>query len=162
MKVGDSKIVFIVVYLFIDTAEFSCLSFCRIAIDKYNGATKEACDSAMKREWKLGLANGAVMGSTLLGYIVITLFGMWVLYDAVMEMGYDPSNAVPTNEPCSTTGMDVFGSLMVISFAAMGLPQISTMMEALTGARAAAYPLFVLKRRCEGVYNDDFDIKGVA
>ena len=130
-----------------------------ITIDKYKGATKEARDSATKREWKVGLANGAIMGSMLLGYIVITLFGMWILYDAVMETGCDPSNTVPTNEPCSTTGMDVFGSLMGISFAAMGLPQINAMMEALTGARAAAYPLFVLKRRCEGVYNDDFDIK---
>ena len=129
-----------------------------VTIDKYKGATKEAQDKATSREWALGLANGAVMGSMLLGYIAITLFGMWILYDAVSETGCDPSNAVPNNEPCPTTGMDVFGALMGISFAAMGLPQISGAMESLTSARQAAYPLFVLKRRCNGDYNDDFDI----
>mmetsp|Transcript_3600 Transcript_3600/g.7957 ORF Transcript_3600/g.7957 Transcript_3600/m.7957 type:complete len:1436 (+) Transcript_3600:181-4488(+) len=128
-----------------------------VTIDKYKGATKEACDTATKREWALGLANGAVMGSMLLGYIAITLFGMWVLYDAVMNTGCDPSNAVPYNEPCPTTGMDVLGSLMGISFAAMGLPQISGAAESMVSARGAAYPVFVLKRRCDGDYNDDFD-----
>ena len=95
-----------------------------VTIDKYKGATKDACDTATKREWALGFANGAMMGSMLLGYIAITLFGLWILYDAVSKTGCDPSNAVPFNEPCPTTGMDVFGSLLGISFAAMGLPQI--------------------------------------
>mmetsp|Transcript_26009 Transcript_26009/g.46896 ORF Transcript_26009/g.46896 Transcript_26009/m.46896 type:complete len:1444 (+) Transcript_26009:100-4431(+) len=128
-----------------------------VTIDKYKGATKDACDTATKREWALGFANGAMIGSMLLGYIAITLFGLWILYDAVMKTGCDPSNAVPFNEPCPTTGMDVFGSLLGISFAAMGLPQISGAMESFTGAREAASPVFVLKRRCDGAYNDDFD-----
>lgn len=126
-------------------------------IEKYKGATKDACDMATKREWALGFANGAVMGSMLLGYIAITLFGIWMLYDAVMETGCDPSNAIPTNEPCPTTGMDVFGALMGISFGAMGLPQISGAAEMFSAAREAAYPAFLLKRRVEGAYNDDYD-----
>lgn len=49
-------------------------------INKFKGATKEACDKATKREWALGFANGAVMSSMLLGYVAITLFGMRMLY----------------------------------------------------------------------------------
>lgn len=127
-------------------------------IDKYKVETKAARDKATSREWALGLANGLVMGSMLLGYIAITLFGMWLLYDAVSKTGCDPSNAVPTNEACSITGMEVFGALMGISFAAMGVPQISGALEKLTAARQAAHPVFVLKRRCNGDYNDDFDM----
>ncbi len=128
-----------------------------VTIDKYEGATKEACEAATKRQWKLGLANGAVMGSIHLGHIIITLLGMWVLYDLVNLYGCDPSNTVSTNEPCSTTGRDIVGSLMGLRFAGIGIPQISSMLEALTEAREAAFPLFVLKRRCDGEYNDDFD-----
>ncbi|KAL9190432.1 hypothetical protein ACHAXT_007643 [Thalassiosira profunda] len=129
-----------------------------VTIDNYKGATKEACDTATKREWALGFANGAVMGSMLLGYIAVTLFGLWLLYDAVLETGCDPSNAVPMNEPCPTTGMEIFGALFAISIAAMALPQVSGAAESLQGAQAAAGPAFVLKRRVDGDYNDSFDV----
>jgi ATP-binding cassette subfamily B (MDR/TAP) protein 1 len=40
----------------------------------------------------------------------------------------------------------------------MGLPQINSMITCLAEARSAAYPVILLRKRCEGVFNDDYDI----
>eukprot|EP01082_Thalassiosira_pseudonana_P010527 g9432.t1.1.5e17418a g9432 g9432.t1 contig36:567156-570927(+) len=134
------------------------LNAVKVTIDKYQIATKEARDKAAKREWILGLAHGSIMASMLLSYLAVTLFGFWILYDAIVQTGCDPSNAIPTNETCRISGMDVFGSLMGVSVAGMGLPQISSMITCLAEARSAAYPVILLRKRCEGVFNDDYDI----
>jgi ATP-binding cassette, subfamily B (MDR/TAP), member 1 len=102
-------------------------------IHKFCDATTRAYEGAAGVVHLVGLANGSMMGSFLLSYVAITLFGSWLLYDAVRETGCDPSGTVGNNETCKTAGVDVFGALMGITFAASVLPQVAVAIEALTG-----------------------------
>jgi ATP-binding cassette subfamily B (MDR/TAP) protein 1 len=73
------------------------------------------------------------MGSMLLAYIVLVLYGSYLLYDNVIKTGCDPSGALGT--PCTPDASDVFGALLGITFAASVLPQVSVGIEAFTGTR---------------------------
>lgn len=107
------------------------------AVDKmiglYKDATAEALEQAVKNAWILGFANGAQFISMLLAYIMVTLFGSFMLYRNVRATGCDPSNTADGVPGCDPSGMDVFGSLMGVSFAAAVLPQVSIALEAFTG-----------------------------
>lgn len=118
-----------------------------IMIDRFKAATQKAFDGAAGLAYLLGLANGSLMGSFLLAYIGITLYGSYLLYDAVRDNGCDPSGTVTGNDVCEPRGVEVFGALMGITFAAAVLPQVSVSIEALTGARAACYPAIATIRR---------------
>lgn len=127
-----------------------------IMIERFKEATKESYDGAASQLHWLGLANGCTLGSMLLSYVIVTLFGSFLLYDAVKDDGCDPSGAVPGNDRCDPGGADVFGALMGISFGAAVLPQVSVTMEAFVGARVAAYPAFaVINRTVDNVKNDE-------
>ena len=102
-------------------------------IDEYKQATKEAHDGAVGQVWLVGLAYGSQFSSFMLSYVVVTLFGTWLLYDNVTESGCDPSGTVDTNERCDPAGVDVYGALMGISFGAAVLPQISVSFEKFMG-----------------------------
>lgn len=102
-------------------------------IDEYKDATKEAHDGAVGQVWLVGLAYGSQWSSFMLSYVVVTLFGTWLLYDSVVDSGCDPSGTVDTNERCDPAGVDVFGALMGISFGAAVLPQINVSLEKFTG-----------------------------
>ena len=102
-------------------------------IDLYKEATQEAYDGAVTTFWLLGLANGSNYFVFLLTYIIVTLFGTWLLYDNVEESGCDPSGTVSGNDRCDPAGLDIFGALMGVSFSAAVLPQISVAIEALSG-----------------------------
>jgi ATP-binding cassette subfamily B (MDR/TAP) protein 1 len=106
-------------------------------ISLYQEATTEAYHGAVDQVWLVGLANGVQWGSFLLSYVVVTLFGSWILYDQVRDEGCDPSGTI--HDACDPAGVDVFGALMAITFAAAVLPQVSVSMEAMIGARAACY-----------------------
>lgn len=131
------------------------LNACDTQIDKFAVATEAAYYATVSRLPLVGLSNGTVMGSFLLAYVALTLYGSYLLYDAVRDTGCDPSGTVEGNDTCSVSAMDVFGALMGVSFAAMGLPQVSVAFEALTGARAACYPAIVAMNRKVGHDTDD-------
>lgn len=96
----------------------------------------------------LGLANGSMMSSFLLASIVVPLFVGYLLYDQVQNEGCDPSGALPGVPTCNPSGVDIFGAVFGIFFAASVLAQISTNIEAITEARAACYQaLHVMDRR---------------
>jgi ATP-binding cassette, subfamily B (MDR/TAP), member 1 len=99
----------------------------------FKTATTEAYTGAVSQLWLLGLANGLQMASFILTYVVVTLYGSYILYDNVKETGCDPSGAVVDNERCDPSGVDVFGSLMGVTFAASVLPQISVAIESFIG-----------------------------
>lgn len=114
----------------------------------YEDATQEAYQGAVGSVWLVGLANGCQMGSFLLSYVVVTLFGGWLLYDNVRDNGCDPSNTVPDNpETCNPSGADIFGALMGVTFGAAVLPQVSVAIEAMSGARAACAPALAAMSR---------------
>jgi ATP-binding cassette subfamily B (MDR/TAP) protein 1 len=119
-------------------------------IDLFKEATAEAYQGAVSTVGLIGLANGCVMASMLLSYVIVTLFGAYLLYDKVEENGCDPSGGVEGNTSCDPAGVDVFGALMGISFGAAVLPQISVAIESFIGARAACYPaIAVIHRKTE-------------
>jgi len=128
-----------------------------IMIEKFKNATQKAFEGAAGLAYWLGLANGSLMGSFLLAYVGITLYGSFLLYDSVRETGCDPSGTVSGVKSCTPRGVEIFGALMGITFAAAVLPQVSVSLEALTGARAACYPALVTMKRKVGDEDGDTD-----
>jgi ATP-binding cassette, subfamily B (MDR/TAP), member 1 len=123
------------------------LNAVEIMIDRFNAATKECYDGAVSQVAWLGLANGANMASMLSSYVIVVLYGSYLIYDQVRDNGCDPSGAVLENEKCNPAGVNVFGALMGITFSATVLPQISSAFEALYGARVSCYPAMMVIRR---------------
>lgn len=115
-------------------------------ITKFEKATQKVYDNSVSFTYLVGLGNGAMMGSFIASYIVLTLYGSYLLYSDVEKDGCDPSNMLGNpdspyfNKPCGAVGLEVFGALMGISFGAMGLAQISNAIEAFMAARAACHP----------------------
>jgi len=134
------------------------LNACRTMLNKYKQATLRAYRSAVGFIPWIGLANGSVMASFIFSYVLLTLFGVYLLYDAVRQTGCDPSGTIPDNDTCATSAMDVFGALMGATMAAAGLPQMSAAFEAFTIARGACYPaVTAINRKVgqEGGEDDD-------
>jgi hypothetical protein len=71
----------------------------------------------------------------LLAYIVLVLYGSYLLYDNVIKTGCDPSGALGT--PCTPDASDVFGDLLGITFDDAVMPQESEGNAAFTDARHA-------------------------
>ena len=116
------------------------LNACEIMIKKFKEGTEKAYKSNSRFMVWVGVGNGALMASFLASYIALTLYGSYLLYSDLRNNGCDPSGSVSSNTSCGVTGVDVLGALMGISFAAMGLPQISSAVEDFMGARGACYP----------------------
>lgn len=108
-------------------------------IFRYTEATKVAYDFATGILLKQGFADGSMLGSFLLLYFFLTLYGTSLLYRDVDKTGCDPSNAVPGNEGCKSSGSDVFGAMLGVAFAAQGASQFGNFSEAFVAARVAAY-----------------------
>lgn len=106
----------------------------------FKAATQRSQESAISYTFLVGLGNGGLMGSFLVSYIAVTLYGAYKLYSKVRSTGCDPSNTLGEEFACPVVGRAVFGALMGISFGAMGLAQIGGAAEAFTGARAACHP----------------------
>ena len=126
------------------------LNACRTMLNKYKQATSKAYRAAVGFIPWIGLANGSVMACFLLSYVLLTLFGVYLLYDAVRQTGCDPSGTIPDNDTCATSAMDVFGALMGATMAAAGLPQMSAAFEAFTIARGACHPAVMAINRKVG------------
>ena len=82
-------------------------------VQEFEDATEHAYKGASSQMIWLGVANGSVMGSFLLAYFPLILYGSYLLYDNVMSTGCDPSGAVPDNVTCDPSAAGVFGALMV-------------------------------------------------
>jgi len=106
-------------------------------IRQYSSATLEAYKNGIRPLTKLGLVNGSMLGSFILLYAVLTLYGGYLMYSDVEENQCDPSGAVPVMETCKSSGPAVFGSMLGIAFAAQGMSQLANSIEALSSARTA-------------------------
>lgn len=73
------------------------------------------------------------MVSMLLAYIMVTLFGSWLIYRSVRSDGCDPSATVEGAQACYPSGNDVFGALFGVSIGASVLPQVSIALEKFAG-----------------------------
>ena len=134
------------------------LNAVRTLIGRFVNATEKAYQNGIRLLYWIGLANGLMMVSMMLGYMVIALYGAYLLYDNVRSTGCDASGSVPSNTPCDPDGADILGSLMGITFAAAVLPHVSVGIEAFTDARAACYPAIQVINRKVG----DEDLSATA
>jgi len=123
-------------------------------IEEFTTATQDAFVAASSFVIWEGLANGTVLGSFLLSYIPVVLYGSFLLYDNVRDSGCDPSGGVEDNVTCGPGAIEVFGALMGITFAGAVLPQVSNTITAFTGARVACYPALEAMNRKVGA--DDY------
>ena len=100
-----------------------------------------------------------MLGSFLLLYCILTLFGTFLLYRDIEDTGCDPSGGVPNNETCSNAGPDVFGAMLGVAFAAQGISQFGNFSEAFTQARVAAYDALLAIHRKPGTPEEKIYVK---
>lgn len=119
-------------------------------IRQYTEATQDAFDQAVKVIFKEGLANGSMLGSFMMLYCILVLYGASLVYKDVEDTGCDPSGGVSGNETCDSSGSGVFGAMLGIMFAAQGVSQVGNCAEAFAEARTAAYSALVAIKRTPG------------
>ncbi len=106
-------------------------------IRQYSAATLEAYRNGVQPLVKIGLVNGGMLGSFILLYLILTLYGSYLMYTDVAENFCDPSGAIDVMETCKSSGPAVFGAMLGVAFAAQGMSQLANSIEALSSARAA-------------------------
>ena len=87
-------------------------------ISQYKAATLEAFKTSVQPLWQQGFAFGSMLGSFILLYCILTLYGTFLLYKDVRDTGCDPSDSVNFNQSCTETGPTVFGAMLGVAFAA--------------------------------------------
>jgi ATP-binding cassette subfamily B (MDR/TAP) protein 1 len=103
----------------------------------YSEATMEAFKDSIGVLIKMGAANGGMLGTFLILYCILAMFGSFLIYRDVRGSGCDPSGSVDGNQTCPESATDVFGAMLGVAFAAQGLSQVSNFFESFTGARVA-------------------------
>jgi ATP-binding cassette subfamily B (MDR/TAP) protein 1 len=126
-------------------------------IEKFEAATKKAYDGAVSQLVMLGIANGALMSSFMLAYIVVIGYGAFLLYDSVKSSGCDPSGAITGAVKCNPAGEDIFLALMGVVFGGATMPQISAALEAIQGSRAACFPALLAMSRVSATGDESLD-----
>ena len=106
-------------------------------IRQYCAATTEAYENGIGPLLKLGILTGCTLGSLILLYAVLTLFGAYLLYSEVSSTNCDPSATVPGIITCTVSGQVVFGSMLGVVFAAQGMSGLANSIEAFSSARSA-------------------------
>ena len=107
-------------------------------IEKYKEATAEAFRLSTEPLIKQGFVTGMMLGSFILLYMVLTLYGTYLIYNDVMESGCDPSSSVLDNDTCRSSGANVFGAMLGIAFAGQAISQVGSFLETFGEARVAA------------------------
>lgn len=96
-----------------------------------------------------------MLGSFILLYCILALFGTFLLWSDVQDSGCDPSAGVSDNESCSNTGPKVFGAMLGVAFASQGVSQVGNFLETFTAARVAAYPALQAIKRKPGAAEEE-------
>jgi len=107
-----------------------------------------------------------MLGSFLILYCILTIFGPFLFTDDVRDFGCDPSGAAD-NVTCDASGSEVFGAMLGVAFAAQGVSQFGNFAEAFTAARVAVYEALLAMDRFPGteqviLYKDDEDDLGTT
>ena len=118
-------------------------------VERYTAATQRAFASATSPLLYIGFLNGSVTAAFTALFAVVVLFGSYVMYGAVETDGCNPAGD-DTNGGCPVNGADVFGAMMGILFASQGASQVGNSLEALAGAREAAYRALLVIHRGPG------------
>jgi ATP-binding cassette subfamily B (MDR/TAP) protein 1 len=83
-------------------------------VSQYKDATDEAFREACSLLWKQGFANGAMMGTFLFNFCILTLYGASLIYKDLQGSGCDPSGStiLTHNKTCASDGASVFGAML--------------------------------------------------
>lgn len=105
-----------------------------------------------------------MLGSFLMLYAILALFGAFLLYRDVADTGCDPSGAVSDNVTCKESGADVFGAMLGIAFSGQGISQVGNFFDAFAAARVATYEALIAIRRTKGapaetIYKEETETK---
>ena len=119
-------------------------------IRQYKEATQEAFDQAVQVVFREGLANGGMLGSFMILYCILVLYGASLLYREIADTGCDASGGVTGVDTCDNTGSDVFGAMLGIMFAAQGISQVGNCAEAFAESRTAAHNALLAINRKPG------------
>jgi ATP-binding cassette subfamily B (MDR/TAP) protein 1 len=103
----------------------------------YKRYTASAKKRGTNRGILIGCANGGLLGSMVLMYLVLTLYGTYLLYRNVRSTGCDPSGAVENNDTCSPSAANIFTALLGVAFAGQGGGQVGTFIESTSAGSAA-------------------------
>mgnify|MGYP001179671279 CR=1 FL=1 len=115
----------------------------KFALEYFN-FTDEAKKSGVKRAINFGVANGSMMASFILMYVILTLYGVHLLAEEVQKSGCDVSGAVFNNKTCSITGADVFTAMLGVAFGGQAMGQISAFLEGIGNAKSSMGSLWKL------------------
>ena len=91
-----------------------------------------------------------MLGSFILLYCILALFGTFMIWRDVEKTGCDPSDSVDNNQVCPQSGPDVFGAMLGVAFAAQGLSQCGNFFATFTAARVACYSALQAINRSAG------------
>eukprot|EP00980_Cylindrotheca_fusiformis_P014873 scaffold4061_cov108-Cylindrotheca_fusiformis.AAC.1 len=107
-------------------------------LKKYNEATQKAREIATAILLKQGFFNGNLLGSFILLYAILTIFGSYLISQDIEDTGCDPSGGYSATPTCDDSGPDVFGAMLGVAFAGQGISQVGSFLEAFSAARVAA------------------------
>ena len=109
---------------------------------KYYKETEDAERVGISRAVLIGVANGSMMGSFIIMYASITVFGTWMLSTQVEKIGCDPSGAADPRNNCDyfnlpeeTTGSGILIAMLCVAFGGQAMGQIATVIEVIGTAR---------------------------
>lgn len=119
-------------------------------LKKYFSATQEAMTIATSILLKQGFFNGSMLGSFILLYAILCLYGSYLIYSDLEVTGCDASAGNPDNITCDNAGPDVFGAMLGVAFAAQGISQVGSFLECFAAARVAAHEALTAINRKPG------------
>ena len=73
-------------------------------ICQYSAATYEAYHNGVQPLVKIGLVNRGMLGSFILLYLILTLYGAYLMYTDMTENYCDPSDTIDVMETCKNSG----------------------------------------------------------
>jgi ABC-type multidrug transport system fused ATPase/permease subunit len=93
-------------------------------------------------------------------FVAVCLYGAKLLYTDIQRYGCDPTAGMFSDTACDTTGASILGAFLGFLFAAEGMSQVATFLEALVEARVAAFEALQAIKRTPGapqqiLYNDE-------
>jgi len=127
------------------------LNCIREFLKEYEKATEWTYRASIRPLYHIGLANGLMLSSFIILYLLLTLVGSYLIYDQVSRSGCDPTSVF--SHACHISGKSVLGSMLGIAFAGQGLSQVSKSLECWMEGRNAGGIIMEVMERCVGGKN---------
>eukprot|EP00980_Cylindrotheca_fusiformis_P009864 scaffold2184_cov128-Cylindrotheca_fusiformis.AAC.10 len=119
-------------------------------LKKYYEATQQAMEIATGILLKQGFFNGSMLGSFILLYGIVCVYGSYLISEDIEDTGCDPTGGYNPTPTCDNSGPAVFGAMFGVAFAGQGISQVASFLEAFSAARVAANEAFTAINRKPG------------